>query len=167
MSAKIYVPVIDAWDFYWDNQKRMNLYVEIAKDDDTTIYMTDCDGHPQITVEFRDKEIYVEQIHSSLEMITRLQRIYEDFIIDSEVEIEESEEDAETQAMVRDDELICATDDFLNVLLSPEEYDELLEDMGADTHRMVLESICDVMYEHFGINVYWPLTREECLAAAE
>lgn len=64
-------------------------------------------------------------------------------------------------AIMRDDELICATDDFLCVALSAVEYEDLLDVFGFDTQREVLSGICDMLKEKYGVNIYWPVVVED------
>ena len=108
MSAKIYVPAIDGWDFFEDNIGELKgKSVEIASGDDTFIYMTEHAGLPLLTVECLGVDVEIVPITSSAELYYHLGRLYRDYILLPDENIAEStpdesaEEDAE--ALSRDE----------------------------------------------------------------
>ncbi len=173
MSAKIYVPVIDGWDFFEDNIGELKeKSVEIASDDGASVYMTEHAGLPLLTVECLGVDVETVPIASSGELYYHLGRLYRDYILlpdDNIVEPapdEPSEEDTEALsrdelAILRDDELMCATQDFLTVLLSKEDYEDLFACFEFDTCREVLMSICNMFWETYAIDIDWPLTERD------
>lgn len=188
MSAKIYVPAIDGWDFFEDNIGELKeKSVEIASDDGTSVYMTEHAGFPLLTVECLGAEVETVQIASSAELYYHLGRLYRDYILlpseamtrlsqdrcgepsvpnielvpDEPVEVDAEELDDDELAILRDDELMCATQDFLTVLLSKEDYEDLFACFEFDTCREVLMSICNMFWETYAIDIDWPLTERD------
>lgn len=169
MSAKIYVTVDDAWDFFEDHRARLKKeFVEIASCDDTVVYMTEYDDMPQLTVEIAGKKVETINVFSSFQLAVLLEEVYADYILfpDGEGDTGGSpansaddvmEIDPVDDAIMRDDELICATDDFLQVVLSEKEYEDLFTGYGYDMQRGVLIDICDMLEEKYGVNIYFPV----------
>lgn len=173
MNAKIYVPIEDSWDFFEDHRTRLKKeLVEIASYDDTVVYMTESKDMPQLIVEIAGKEVENLSVLSSSELVVQLEKLYSDYILfpESSEDLDVSNDKAADNdiwsdpiddAIMRDDELICATDDFLCVALSAVEYEDLLDVFGFDTQREVLSGICDMLKEKYGVNIYWPVVVED------
>lgn len=173
MSANIYVPIEDSWDFFEDYCTRLkNEFIEIASYDDTIVYMTESKGMPQLIVEIAGKEVENLSILSSSELVIQLEKLYSDYILfpesgedsdasDDKVTGDEESSDPIDDAIMRDDELICATDDFLQVALSQEEYEALFDGFGFDMQREVLSDICEMLEKTYGVNIYWPAIVED------
>lgn len=181
MSAKIYVPLDDAWDFFEDNVEDLKKqYVELARDDTiedytVAVYMTEKDGYPELLVEIRGVEVERSKVFSSYHLRYMLERFYTDYILflepdtkpaKSKTESSDAETDTEEvqypepseidDAIVRDDNLVCALDDFLNVAVSEVTYENLFSVYGYDMLRTVLQSVIDMLYDEYGVYVYWP-----------
>lgn len=173
MNAKIYVPIEDSWDFFEDHHTRLKKeLIEIASYDDTVVYMTESNDMPQLVVEIAGKEIENLSILSSSELMAQLEKMYSDYILfpeggeDSDVFNDKAADndagaDPIDDAIMRDDELICATDDFLCATLSVGEYKALFDGFGFDMQREVLGDICDMLEEKYGVNIYWPVIVED------
>lgn len=173
MSAKIYVPIEDSWDFFEDHRTRLKKeFVEIASYDDTIVYMTESKGMPQLVVETAGKEVENLSILSSFELMVQLEKLYSDYILfpesgeDSDVSDDNATDndiwsDPIDDAIMRDDELICAADDFLQVALSQEEYEALFDSFGFDMQREVLGDICEMLEKTYGVSIYWPAIVED------
>lgn len=181
MSAKIYVPLDEAWDFFEDNIEDLKKqYVELACDDTvddykSVVYMTENDGRPELLVEVAGVEVERSKAYSSHHLRHILELYYTDYVLflsseDKSVEetLKETEEDIgadEVQypepselddAIMRDDNLLCALDDFLQVALDEEAYESMFSTYGYDMQRLVLQSIVDMLFDQYGICIYWP-----------
>lgn len=181
MSAKIYVPLDEAWDFFEDNIEDLKKqYVELACDDTvddykSVVYMTENDGRPELLVEVAGVEVERSKAYSSHHLRYILEQYYTDYVLflsseDKSVEetLKETEEDIgadEVQypepseiddVIIRDDELLCALDDFLHVAINDMTYENLFSVYGYDMLRTILQSVVDMLYDKYGVYVYWP-----------
>lgn len=181
MSAKIYVPLDDAWDFFEDNIKDLKKqYVELACDDTvddykSTVYMTENDGFPELLAEVGGVEVERSKAYSSYHLRHMLERFYTDYVLflssdekSVKASLKGTEEDTDIDevqypepselddAIMRDDNLLCALDDFLHVALNDMTYENLFSIYGYDMLRTVLQSVVDMLYDKYGVFVYWP-----------
>lgn len=159
-NAKIHVPVDDIWDFYEDNKKALSTQlVELASCDKTVIYLTENNDHPQLVVEIDGVECGTTTALSSLELLAWTEQLYIDYILYPEVADDEPDviPDAMDEAIERDDELVCAMDDFLRVLIDKDTYRGIFEAEGFEPHRVVLADICAMLEERYGLEVNWPI----------
>lgn len=175
-NAKIYVPVDEAWDFFEDNSATLkNTLVEVASNKSTKIFMTENEGKPQLILNINgvDKEtVMVTPTHKSLSSLLteKLTQWYVDYIlcdvgnvdmpVSSEVELENHQDEID-DAIIREDALICALDDFLCTVLDESDYERLFTILGYDMFRNVLETICDTLETSYGVYIYWPKIVED------
>lgn len=164
-EAKIYVPADDAWDFFEDNRSELKKQmVELASCDDTTIYITEETGNPKLVVEIFGKEAETKTALSSFELLAWTEKLYGDYILfptdacgDEDLDVYDNEESKVIDdAIIRDDELVCAMDDFLTVALDSDTYNTMCGGLGYEMQRLVLSDICEMLETNYGISVYWP-----------
>lgn len=190
MSAKIYVPAEDSWDFFEDNRSSLKKqYIELASrevdisSDDlraqqskltsdkvfkSAIYMTEDSGMPLLSVECAGVEVERMKVLSSFELHVQLEKLYNDYILfpdildDSDDEPDVPEPSEADEAYMRECELDDATDDFLRVVFSPEEYEDMIEQYGdGDMQSTVLMAIVSTLYDVFGVKVDWPIVNTD------
>ena len=120
-------------------------------------------------------EVERSKAYSSYHLRHMLERFYTDYVLflsseDKSVRsaLETTEEDTDIDevqypepselddAIMRDDNLVCALDDFLHVALNDMTYENLFSIYGYDMLRTVLQSVVDMLYDKYGIYVYWP-----------
>lgn len=175
-NAKIYVPVDETWDFFEDNIERFKeTSVEVASNGLTKIYMTENEGKPQLILNVNGVDRDVVNITSSYlrlscELKEKLTQWYADYILCDIGETDESllqegePEDSQIEidnAIMREDELVCALDDFLCTALTEDNYEKLFSFLGYDMFLNVLETICDTLETSYGVSVYWPRVEED------
>lgn len=175
-NAKIYVPIDEAWDFFEDNFERLReTLIEIASNKSTKIYMTENKGKPQLilNIDGADREtvnLASSYLNISYELKEKLTQWYADYILcdlgdtDTLPQQEECSEDSQKEiddAIMREDQLVCALDDFLCTALTEDNYEKLFGFLGHDMFLNVLETICDTLETSYGVSVYWPRVEED------
>lgn len=127
MSAIINVKPGEVWMFYQRNASQLTeQMVSIAENEDTgtTVYLTEDSGMPHLVVaDNNEKTIHEEHLVSQADAEHSAKKIFEKYIvpIDSTEEDDEDEEitrsDMEDAIYEREDEILMAFEDFLEVLM--------------------------------------------------
>lgn len=130
MSAKIHVKPEDVWKFYNRNAEQLaDQMVSIAENEDTgiNVYLTEDSDSPQLVVtDNNDKVIHEEYLVSHPDAERSTKKIYEKYVVpidttpasDDEDDDEEiTRSDMEDAIYEREDEILMAFEDFLEVLM--------------------------------------------------
>jgi hypothetical protein len=129
MSAKIHVKPEDVWKFYNRNAEQLaEEMVSIAENEDTgmNVYLTEDSDTPQLVVtDNNDKVVHEEYLVSSRDAEHSAKKIYEKYIVpidtttvsDDEDDEEITRSDMEDAIYEREDEILMAFEDFLEVLM--------------------------------------------------
>ena len=162
MSNKAQLSPCVAWNFYLENDKRLeDEMVQIAKSTSGfyEIYMTVNDGSPCIEVYERDKDvsIYAEYFVSASDAEATVKRIYDKYFVEyDDTEEEEDEDTSERDEKIREreHELMGALKDFIDVVTDGDQkFSEIFEEAdAADTLDYILEHLAYDM----GVVVYRP-----------
>lgn len=162
MSSKAQLSPCVAWNFYLENDKRLDdETVQIAKSTSGfyEIYMTVNDGSPCIEVYERDKDvsIYTEYFVSASDAEATVKRIYDKYFVEyDDIEEEEGEGTSERDEKIREreNELMGALKDFIDVVTDGDQkFSEIFEEAdAADTLDYILEHLAYDM----GVVVYRP-----------
>lgn len=151
-----------AWDFYLENDKRLeDETVQIAKSTSGfyEVYMTVDDGSPCIEVYERGKDVPLctEYFVSMSDAEATVKRIYDKYFVEYDDTEEEEEEDAperDEKIRERENELMGALKDFIDVVTDGDQkFSEIFEEGdAADTLDYILEHLAYDM----GVVVYRP-----------
>lgn len=178
MGVNIHLKPTEVWPFFVYNKARLeNEMVAIAENVETnhSVYLTEENGCPILSVYKEDTKLYEEPAVSEKDCEETTKRIYLKYLFpvvinspkynfcdDNEDEHEpELTPDEEIQLCEdtiyeRDDELMMATQDFLEVLLNCSSPVEMTEMYGEYIVEEILESICRVLADDHLISVYRP-----------
>lgn len=145
------VPPNEVWDYFQEHKKELQEnYLLVASDDDreVEIYLTEENGMPYFRVEVSG------QCESEADSVSKVnaEGNYRE-LLSLFIEDEYSAELFSNDEIDRLDEIQCATEDFLMVLLgcSPEE--ACLEEDEIDE---VINRIEEFLYEEYGIPIWHP-----------
>jgi hypothetical protein len=179
MGVKIHIEPDKTWSFFKANPKRMNdEMVAVAENDETeyAVYLTD-DGfrHPLFVVCKGDKQIYEEDATSAADCADTAKRLYAQHLfpvtqsksglhpignedmweaMHSADDIEPTEQ--EDTIYEREDELILALSDFLQVALCCPEDVELDDMYGSNIVTQILDGFCEYLSNEHCISIYRP-----------
>lgn len=131
--------------------------------------MTEDNGMPLLSVECAGVEVERIKVISSLDLRIQLEGLYDDYILfpneadaDADEAADFSEPSEVDDALMREEELLCAMDDFLCVALSKAEYEDMAARYGDDDMQTeVLMSIIETLYDVFGVKVDWPVVNTD------
>ena len=162
MSNKAQLLPSIAWDFYLENDKRLeDELVQIAKSTSGfyEIYMTVDDGSPCIEVYERDKDVPIctEYFVSASDAEATVKRFYDKYFVEyDDTEEEEDEDTSERDEKIceREHELMGALKGFIDVVTDGDQkFSEIFEEAdAADTLDYILEHLAYDM----GVVVYRP-----------
>lgn len=127
MSVKIHVKPEDVWKFYNRNASQLaEEMVSIAENEDTgtNVYLTEDNDSPQLVVtDNNDKVVHEEYLVSHRDAEHSAKKIYEKYMVpidvggDEEDDEEITRSDMEDAIYEREDEILMAFEDFLEVLM--------------------------------------------------
>ena len=128
MSTTIHVKPEEVWSFYQKNAEQLaEQMVSIAENEDTgmNVYLTEDSDSPQLVVtDNNDKVVHEEYLVSQRDAEHSAKKIYEKYVVpidaggdeeDNDEEITRS--DMEDAIYEREDEILMAFEDFLEVLM--------------------------------------------------
>ena len=174
MGIKIHVNPGDVWDFFDKNLARLaKEMVLIAENEDTdySIYLTEDQNYPLLSVYKNDLKLYEEGVISRTDCEKTTKGLYTKYLFplvvtskDFDSASEEallfgepaSKQDIEDEIYERSDELYLATIDFLQVLLGYRDPDMLISEYGDITEEF-LDSTCEFLSEEYGIPIFRPM----------
>ena len=171
MGVKIHIPADQVWTFFYKNKKRFaEELVEIAANEETkyAVYLTEDDGYPMFSVCYGDDEPeYEEGAITQNDCTETAKRVFAKYLFPVTVtdgrmltkadpmEPEDDEEYSEQYKLdeiyERDDELLLALCDFLQVVLEEgTEGAELFDTYGEDTINDILDHFLEYLAdEHY------------------
>lgn len=136
MSAKIHVKPEEVWNFYQRNAEQLaEQMVSIAENEDTgmNVYLTEDSDTPQLVVtDNNDKVVHEEYLVSQRDAEHSAKKIYEKYVVPVDASSDEDDDeeitrsDMEDAIYEREDEILMAFEDFLEVLM--EESRDILYD---------------------------------------
>lgn len=185
MGVKIHLKPTEVWPFFDKNFDRLKKeMVAIAENEETghSVYLTESNGCPLLSVYREDNQLYVEGAVSAKDCEDTAKRMYLKYLFpvvvtdpkpniipeqedkDDEISNEELELQALEDAIYeREDELLLATTDFLEVLLNCNGPEQISAMYGKHIAEDFLESACEMLARDHMISVYRPtwVTDEE------
>ena len=162
--------------------------VEIAENYETShfVFLTEKDGYPLISVyknsdDSDDKKLYEEPCASADDCENTTKQIYLRYLFpvvvsaskydfdddnsvgngDSGLSQDEEIQDCEDIIYEREDELILAMQDFLEILLNCKNASQVTEIYGDEIVDRLLDSMCRTLAEEHHISVYRPMWVED------
>lgn len=166
MSAVIHVKPEDVWKFYNRNAERLaDEMVSIAENEDTgtNVYLTEDNETPQLIVtNYNDKVVHEEYLVSGRDAEHSTKKIYEKYMVPLDPDDEEPEDeditrsDMEDEIYQREDEILMAFEDFLEVLLE-ENRDSLYDGYHDKQFDDLLNKIVRTIAVDAGIRVRRPM----------
>lgn len=166
MSAKIHVKPEDVWKFF--NRNALQLaeeMVSIAENEDTgtNVYLTEDDDTPQLVVtDNSDKVVHEEYLVSQRDAEHSTKKIYEKYMVPIDASDDEADDDEVTRSDMedaiyeREDEILMAFEDFLEVLME-EDRDVLYDGYHDKQFDELLNKVVRLIATEFGIRVRRPM----------
>lgn len=184
MGVNIHLKPTEVWPFFAENKARLkNEMVAIAENEETcySVYLTEENGCPLLSVYKEDTKLYEEGAVSAADSESTTKQIYLKYLFpvvvhepkynfqsDPEEDEEEITAEMEMQMMEdeiyeREDALMFAMQDFLEVVLNCNTPSQVKELYGEDLVDELLDSFCRLLAEEYLISVYRPtfVTDEE------
>lgn len=185
MGVNIHLKPTEVWPFFVENKARLeNEMVAIAENEETkhSVYLTEENGCPLLSVYKEDTKLYEEGAVSAADSESTTKQIYLKYLFpvvvhepkynfQSDLDEEDDEEltaEMELQMMEdeiyeREDALMFAMQDFLEVVLNCNTPSQIKELYGEDLVDELLDSFCRLLAEEHLISVYRPtfVTDEE------
>lgn len=185
MGVNIHLKPTEVWPFFAENKARLeNEMVAIAENEETShsVYLTEENGCPLLSVYKDDTKLYEEGAVSAADSESTTKQIYLKYLFpvvvhepkynfQSDLDEEDDEEltaEMELQMMEdeiyeREDALMFAMQDFLEVVLNCNTPSQIKELYGEDLVDELLDSFCRLLAEEHLISVYRPtfVTDEE------
>lgn len=182
MGVNIHLKPTQVWPFFEENKARLaQEMVAIAENEDTeySVYLTEENDCPLLSVYKEDKKLYEEPAVSEKDCETTAKQIYLKYLFpvvintpqysfddDNSPEEDEdrlefySDEDelqnCEDAIYEREDELVFAMQDFLEVLLNCKNQEQIAELYGEDIVENLLDEFCQFLADEYLISVYRP-----------
>lgn len=185
MGVNIHLKPTEVWPFFTENKARLeNEMVAIAENEETShsVYLTEENGCPLLSVYKEDTKLYEEGAVSAADSESTTKQIYLKYLFpvvvhepkynfQSDLDEEDDEEltaEMELQMMEdeiyeREDALMFAMQDFLEIVLNCNTPSQIKELYGEDLVDELLDSFCRLLAEEHLISVYRPtfVTDEE------
>lgn len=148
-----FIPVEQLWSFCTTNIKLLTsqhlLLGETTKDGlNISIYVTEENDFPFFTVEVNGEESYVARTSSR----TEAEDAYK-VLLNLFVEEEEPEEELDSEEERRADEILCAVEDMLCVMLEVHHSEAGLQEDDLDAVAYAVE---DFLYQEYGFSIWHP-----------
>lgn len=177
MGVNIHLKPTEVWNFFKQNKPRLEKeMVAIAENEETdySVYLTEENGCPLLSVYKEDKKLYEEGAVSEKDCESTTKQIYIKYLFpvvittpkysfeteNDEPEYEPTEEEErqmlEDSVYEREDELFFAMADFLEVLLNCNGTEQISSLYGEEIIEEMLDCICTVLAEEYLISVYRP-----------
>lgn len=178
MGVNIHLKPTEVWPFFAENKARLeNEMVAIAENEETShsVYLTEENGCPLLSVYKEDTKLYEEGAVSAADSESTTKQIYLKYLFpvvvhepkynfQSDLDEEDDEEltaEMELQMMEdeiyeREDALMFAMQDFLEVVLNCNTPRQIKELYGEDLVDELLDSFCRLLAEEYLISVYRP-----------
>lgn len=185
MGVNIHLKPTEVWPFFAENKARLESeMVAIAENEETShsVYLTEENGCPLLSVYKEDTKLYEEGAVSAADSESTTKQIYLKYLFpvvvhepkynfQSDLDEEDDEEltaEMELQMMEdeiyeREDALMFAMQDFLEIVLNCNTPSQIKELYGEDLVDELLDSFCRLLAEEHLISVYRPtfVTDEE------
>lgn len=156
------ITVDELWEYF--AEQRANLaenYHRIATNevDGVELYLTEERGFPYFVVEVDGKKVFETGTISALDAERTYDELLSKYILpdtpvdDDEYAVEDGMDDPDEDD-VRVDDIECATEDFLRVLLEQHPEDCGLDDQDIDEIVSLVEQH---LFDNFGISIYHPV----------
>jgi len=162
------ITVDELWEYFAEHRASLlSNYHRIASnvEDGIEIYLTEEHGFPFFVVECDGERVFETQTISALDAETTYEDLLTKYIL-PEVPTEsadeyqiEDDQDCTDQDEDRVDEIECAAEDFLLVLL-----EQHPEDCGLDSTDIdeIVSMVEQHLFDRFGISVYHPVDVDGC-----
>ncbi len=157
MSQKVYVAPEDIMDFFDSSRSRLSKELVLVAEDTETchqVYVTN--ENDRVSFEVWCGKDLIESSNTT-PVIEEYTDLLESYIFTDHVQYESDTDLEQEEVLTREDDLICAVDDFLAVLLddpyrSRLDYSSIIED--------VLNDICWTISDNYDIEIYRPRLEE-------
>lgn len=184
MGVNIHLKPTEVWQFFIKNKGRLeNEMVAIAENEEASrfVYLTEENGCPLLSVYKEDTKLYEEGAVSAADSESTAKQIYLKYLFpvvvhgsvhtfqtdfdeeDDEITAEMELQMMEDEVYEREDALIFAMQDFLEVVLNCDTPTQIRQLYGKELVDELLDSFCRLLAEEYLISVYRPtfVTDEE------
>ena len=166
MSVKIHVKPEDVWKFYNRNAPQLaEEMVSIAENEDTgtNVYLTEDNDSPQLVVtDNNDKVVHEEYLVSQRDAEHSAKKIYEKYMVPIDAGDDDSDDDEITRSDMedaiyeREDEILMAFEDFMEVLME-EDRDALYDGYHDKQFDELLNKVVRLIATESGVRVRRPM----------
>lgn len=182
MGVNIHVKPTEVWKFFDLNKSRLaNEMVAIAENEETehAVYLTEEKGLPLLSVYRDNQKLYEEGAVSEDDCTETAKKLYVKYLfpvvidasskaatfdkpkynygIDEDDDLpDDTRQEREDEMYEREDALLQATYDFLEVFLSTDR-DDIDVFFGEDVIPDFIDNICEMLATEYGVSVYRPM----------
>ena len=144
----------EVWDYYITHGFSIPEPVELARDNDTVIYLAEDDNFPSVLVTVNGEEFYSEIING-FNCAQDIASVYDEFLGFGDTDLTELDD----TILEREEELAGIVYDFLNELIDGE-FEESVDDTD-DVVKDVTDMLLEYLYTEHGVDVRRPMFLED------